>query len=89
MLLWRAARPAPSLVSPASLAELSLEVVWRGDLARVSNVKPLILCWRNISLGVWSRDSHLVSLAAVLLGAAGAALVPVPSFVQGSPKTWG
>lgn len=77
---WCLQRPSLS-----SLWRWSREEIWLG----VSNVKPLILCQRNISLWVWSGNCHLVSLVAALLGAAGAALVPVASTVQGSPKTWG
>lgn len=45
----------------------------------VANVKPLIQCWKNISQGVCSRNCHLVSLVAVLSGAARAALINVCS----------
>lgn len=70
----------PSL---SSLGRWCREETWLG----VSNWKPLVLCWRNISLWVLSRNCHLVSLVAAFLGAAGAALVSVPSTSRGSPQT--
>lgn len=54
---------------------------WPGEetWSLVANVKPLIQCWKNISQGFWSRNCHLVSLVAVLSGAAAAALINVCS----------
>lgn len=74
-----------SVPSLSDLGRWPREETWLG----VSNRKPLILCRRNILLWVLSRNCHLVSLVAAFLGAAGAALLPVPSTSKGSPQTWG
>lgn len=83
---WLILLPAwcPQCFPLSSLWRRPREETWLG----MANMKPLVLCWRNISLWLGAEVAtwcHLLQC----FSAAGPALLPVPSTVQGSPKAWG